>query len=143
MVMAKKKSNPARPAPEPRQLKRIVADLGPPLGETLIVETDQSDPVFTPATLGPKGETPFFDALPCAIRAAELICGIKMLEVEALTYAHGTVSSDVAGEAAGAMFVLFPPDAPEHGVIVVPPPEDGGDVAMAWVVPFIGESQDQ
>lgn len=137
----KRKSSPS--AATPRPLQRIVADLGPPLGEALIVETDRSEPVFTPSTIDSRGEAPFFDALPCAIRAVEMICGIRGFKAEALTYAHGTVESSVAGKSAGAMFVLFPPDAPEHGVIVVPPPESGDDVAMVWVVPFIGESEEE
>ena len=134
-MMAKSK----QPEKDPQPLRRAVIDLGAPLGQTMVLEMDDSDdPNFEAEPMRAGEDASMLGCFGCVIAAAEALYGLKNLEPECVTCFLGTVHSEVAGDVPGAYFSFSADDGESYFQAMVAP-ADGDDVAMIWMTVAEGD----
>jgi len=122
-----------QPKKDPEPLRRAVVDLGSPLGQTMVLEMDDSDdPNFEAEPVRAGDDTSMLGCFGGVIAAVEALYGLKNLEPECVTCFLGTVHSEVAGDVPGAYFSFSADDGASYFQAIVAP-ADGEDVTMIWL----------
>lgn len=128
--MAKSKQSKEDPQP----LRRAMVELDPPLGQTMVIEMDDSDdPNFEAEPMRAGDDASMLSCFGSVIAAAEALYGLQNLEPECVTCFLGTVHSEVAGDVPGAYFSFSPDDGATYVQAIVAPGQ-GEDVSMVWLM---------